>query len=127
MTAIKNISILLSLQRYMELNHLLLANTSAEWQNIGTTLIEENSEWNVVGHRYGIDYDSASGKTKLIQFYINSITNHRILNLRMNAVQILGESCFGYSDFTINGYDYDKISVWIHPDNQINMMFYNAA
>lgn len=85
-------------------------------------MIEENSEWNVVGHRYGIDYDSASGKRNL-SVYINSITNTNFKFTYECSADFWGNRASDTSDFTINGYDYDKISVWIHPDNQINMMF----
>jgi len=107
-------------QRYVV--EFTFSNASAEWQNIGTTLIEENSEWNVVGHRYGIDYDSASGKRNL-SVYINSITNTNFKFTYECSADFWGNRASDTSDFTINGYDYDKISVWIHPRNQTNMMF----
>ena len=99
------------------------SNASAEWQWVGTNLIGEDSEWSLVGHRYGIDYEvGASGKRNL-SVYINSITNTNLEFSYTCSASYWGGRASDSHDAAINGYNYDSITAWIHPDNQTNMMF----
>ena len=98
------------------------SNASAEWQNIGVTLISENYEWNVVGHEYGLNYEDVSGMRNLtVSIYEVNRTN--VKYSYVCSADYWGNRGSRSGEASIDASDYNHITWWIHPDNQLNLRF----